>query len=58
MVIKTKKQRGTKGKGRYYKFGSYTTRKEALHAASVLRKHNNKAYTKKNSKGGWDVMYA
>ena len=46
--------------GRYYIFGSYATRAEALHAASVLRKDKSlRTHAKKNAKTGkWDTMTA
>lgn len=46
--------------GRFYIFGSYATKAEALYAASVLRKDKSLiAYVKKNTRTKkWDTMYA
>ena len=57
MTTKTKAKKPT---GRYYIFGSYATKTEAMRAASVLRKDKSlRTHVKKNVKTGkWDTMYA
>lgn len=57
MVIKTKTNGTT---GRYYIFGAYAIKDDALHAASVLRKDASlRVHVKKNAKTGkWNTMYA
>jgi len=58
MTVKTKARNAKTG--RFYLFGSYATRAEALRAASVLRKDKSlRAYAKKNTRTKkWDTMYA
>jgi len=63
MAVKRNKAAKTKNrrtKGRYYIFGSYDNKADALHAASVLRKDKSlKTYVKKNTRTGkWDTMHA
>jgi len=57
MVVRNKVKKET---GRYYIFGSYATKAEAVHAASVLRKDKSlRTHAKKNIKTGkWDTMTA
>jgi len=58
MTAKTR-TRKTKA-GRFYLFGSYANKADALHAASVLRKDKSlRAYVKRNPRTKkWDTMYA
>ncbi len=43
--------------GRYYIFGTYDTKAEALRAAKVLRKRGNRAHVKKGRGKTWVTMY-
>jgi len=58
MTVKTR-TRKIKTK-RFYNFGWYDTKTEALHAAKVLRKDKSlRAYVKWNPRTKkWDTMYA
>jgi len=49
------KKRATR---KYYEFGSYEFKTDALRSASILRKHGHNAYVRKNTKTGkWDTLY-
>ena len=54
------KSKTKKAMGRYYRFGSYDTKAEVLHAASVLHKDKtSRAHVRKNPRTEkWNTMYA